>query len=88
MSSGDKISLNSSLKTITAKTILDSKMIPYTESGYKLDGVFSWISAGARMINSIWYQFIGTILYKFSKNTAEDFLKEIGEEVPKNPRKV
>ena len=87
MGTGDKISLNSSLKTINSIVVPKGKE-PYTESGNKLDGIFSWISINARMVESIWYQFLGTILYKFTKKTARDFLKEIGEDVPESPRKI
>lgn len=87
MGTGDKIALNSSLKTINS-TVVPKGKEPYTESGNKLDGIFSWISINARMIKSIWYQFLGTILYKFTKKTARDFLKEIGEDIPESKRKV
>ena len=86
MGVGDKIALNSSLKSVVG-TVIETGLEPYTESGLKLDGLFSWISVNARMIVSIWYQFIGTILYKKSKKIAADFLTEIGEEVPKNKRR-
>ena len=86
MGVGDKIALNSSLKSVVG-TVIETGLEPYTESGLKLDGLFSWISVNARMIVSIWYQFIGTILYKKSKKIATDFLTEIGEEVPKNKRR-
>ena len=87
MGTGDKIALNSSLKTINSMVVPKGKE-PYTESGNKLDGIFSWISINARMVESIWYQFLGTILYKFTKKTARDFLKEIGEDIPESKRKV
>ena len=87
MGTGDKISLNSSLKTVNS-TIVPKGLEPYTESGNKLDGIFSWISINARMVESIWYQFIGTILYKFTKKYVKDFLKEIGEDIPESTRKV
>jgi len=87
MGTGDKIALNSSLKTVNS-TVVPRALEPYTESGNKLDGIFSWISINARMVESIWYQFLGTILYKFTKKTAKDFLKEIGEDVPESPRKI
>lgn len=88
MSIGDKISLNSSLKTITAH-VVEKDREPYTESGVKLDGIFSWISSQARMVNSwIVNGFLGKILYDFSKRWARDFLKEIGEPVPKNRREI
>ena len=87
MGTGDKIALNSSLKTINS-TVVPKGKEPYTQSGNKLDGIFSWISINARMVESIWYQFLGTILYKFTKKTARDFLKEIGEDIPESPRKV
>lgn len=86
MGVGDKIALNSSLKSVVG-TVIETGLEPYTESGLKLDGLFSWISVNARMIVSIWYQFIGTILYKKSKKIATDFLIEIGEKVPKNKRR-
>lgn len=85
MGVGDKIALNTSLKSVNSY-IIPQGQEPYTESGYKLDGIFSWISISARLIQSIWYQWLGTILYKKSKRIAKDFLQEIGEEVPTNKR--
>lgn len=88
MSVGDKISLNSSLKTVNSY-VVDKEHEPYTESGKKLDGIFSWISCQARMINSwVMNGFLGKILYDYSKRWAKDFLTEIGEEVPKSERDV
>jgi hypothetical protein len=88
MSSGDKIALNSSLKTVNSM-VIEKEVEPYTESGLKLDGIFSLISINARMINSVWYNgFLGDILYKFSKKWAKDFLKDIGEEIPNNEREI
>lgn len=88
MGAGDKISLNSSLKTVNAD-IIDKDLEPFTESGFRIDGIFSWISQNARMVNSIWYNgFIGKILYIFSKRMANNFLKEIGyENIPELDRR-
>ena len=88
MGAGDKISLNSSLKTVNAD-IIDKDLEPFTESGFRIDGIFSWISQNARMVNSIWYNgFIGKILYTFSKRMANNFLKEIGyENIPELERR-
>jgi len=87
MGVGDKIALNTSLKSVNSY-IIPKGQEPYTESGLKLDGLFSYISICARMIQSIWFHWIGTILYKSSKSIAKDFLKEIGEQVPKNEREI
>ena len=87
MGTGDKIALNTSLKSVNGY-IIPKGQEPYTESGKKLSGLFSFISCEARMINSIWYQWLGTILYMKSKQIAKDFLKEIGEEIPNNPRDI
>jgi len=77
MGTGDKISLNSSLKTVNAEIISKDKE-PYCETGYRLDGIFSWISQNARMVNSVWFNgFIGKILFIFTKRWAKKFLKEI-----------
>lgn len=82
MGTGDKISLNSSLKTVNAE-IVKKELEPYCESGYRLDGIFSWISQNARMVNSVWFNgFIGKILYVFTKRWAKNFLKEIEAEIP------
>lgn len=88
MGAGDKISLNSSLKTVNAD-IVEKDLEPFTESGFRVDGIFSWISQNARMVNSIWYNgFIGKILYVFSKRMANNFLKEIGyENIPELDRR-
>lgn len=88
MGAGDKISLNSSLKTVNAD-IIEKDLEPFTETGFRIDGIFSWISQNARMVNSIWYNgFIGKILYTFSKRTAYNFLKEIGyENIPELERR-
>ncbi len=87
MGTGDKISLNSSLKTVNA-TIVPEDKEPYTEIGYKLDGIFSWISQNARMVNSPWFNgFIGKILYVFSKRWAKNLLKELEiTDIPKLER--
>lgn len=88
MSTGDKIALNSSLKTVNSY-VVEKEIEPYAESGLKLDGIFSLISINARMINSVWYNgFIGDILYKYSKRWAKGFLSEIKEEIPKNDREI
>ena len=87
MGTGDKISLNSSLKTVNA-TIIPEDKEPYTETGYRLDGIFSWISQNARMVNSVWFNgFIGKILYVFTKRWAKNLLKELEvTDIPKNER--
>ena len=88
MSTGDKITLNSSLKTVNA-FVVPREQEPYTETGSRIDGIFSLLSIGARMVNSVWYNgWIGMILYKFSKRWAKNFLKEIGEDIPENDREV
>ena len=88
MSTGDKIALNSSLKSIDSY-VVEKNLEPYTESGQKLDGLFSLISINARMVNSIWYNgWIGKILYTISKRWAKNFLQEIGEPIPTNERDV
>ena len=88
MSTGDKIALNSSLKTVNSY-VVERELEPYTESGNRLDGLFSLISINARMINSVWYNgWIGLILYKFTKRWARSFLKEIGETIPESDRIV
>ena len=88
MSAGDKVSLSSALKTVTS-TIVPKGREPYSESGKRIDGIFSLISVDARMINSVWYTgWLGKILYDYSKNFAKSFLTEIGSDVPKNPRDV
>lgn len=87
MGTGDKISLNSSLKTVNAE-IIPNELEPYCESGYRLDGIFSWISQNARMVNSVWFNgFIGKILYVFTKRWAKKFLKDIDyPDIPKLER--
>jgi hypothetical protein len=88
MSTGDKIALNSSLKTVNSY-VVEKELEPYTESGLKIDGLFSLISINARMINSVWYNgWLGNILYKFSKKWAKDFLTEINEPIPENEREI
>ena len=78
MSVGDKVSLHGALKTVDS-TVVPKELEPYRENG-KLDGIFSLISINARMINSVWVTgSIGKILHDFSKDWANDFLKEIGE---------
>ena len=88
MSTGDKIALNSALKTVNS-TVVQKHEEPYTDSGLRLDGLFSFISIEARMINSVWYNgWLGLMLYKKSKQVARNFLKEIGETVPENERLI
>ena len=88
MSAGDKVSLNSALKTVTSQ-IIERDLEPYTESGKRIDGIFSLISIDARMINSVWYTgWLGKILYDYSKRFATDFLKEIGSDIPVNERLI
>ena len=88
MSTGDKIALNSALKTVNS-TVVQKHEEPYTDSGLRLDGLFSFISIEARMINSVWYNgWLGLMLYKKSKSIARNFLKEIGETVPINERTI
>lgn len=88
MSTGDKVSLSSALKTVTS-TIVKKSLEPYTESGKRIDGVFSLISVDARMINSVWYTgWLGKIMYDFSKRFSKDFLTEIGSDIPKNERDI
>jgi DNA-directed RNA polymerase beta subunit len=88
MSTGDKVSLSSALKTVTSQ-IIERKLEPYTESGRRLDGIFSLISIDARMINSVWYTgWLGKMLYDYSKRFATNFLKEIGADVPVNDRLI
>ena len=86
MSTGDKVSLNSALKTVTSQ-IIPRDLEPYTESGKRIDGIFSLVSVDARMINSVWYTgWLGKIIYDFSKRFATNFLNEIGEPLPKSDR--
>lgn len=86
MSTGDKVSLNSALKTVTSQ-IIPRDLEPYTESGKRIDGIFSLVSVDARMINSVWYTgWLGKIIYDFSKRFATGFLNEIGEPLPKSDR--
>ena len=83
MSIGDKITLNSALKSVLAEVIPGDKE-PYTENGVHVGGIFSFISCNARMISSVYINgALGKILWWFSKHWAKSFLKELGQPIPK-----
>ena len=79
LSSGDKISYNSALKSIISKVVPD-EFQARTATGIKVDCLIGVLSAQARMINSIYINgVLGAYLYRASMKYGEEYLKAIGE---------
>lgn len=83
LSSGDKISYNSALKSVISKVVPD-EFQARTASGIKVDCLIGVLSAQARMINSIYINgILGAYLYRASMKYADEYLKKIGERTHK-----
>ena len=79
LSSGDKISYNSALKSVISKVVPD-EFQARTASGIKVDCLIGVLSAQARMINSIYINgILGAYLYRASMKYSDEYLKAIGE---------
>jgi hypothetical protein len=79
---GDKLTMNSSLKTIICQIIPD-ELAPRRLSGRfrQVDMIFSFIGINARMVSSVWFSgFTAKIIVEEGKKFAEEFFKEIGED--------
>jgi hypothetical protein len=79
---GDKLTMNSSLKTVICQVFPD-KLAPRRLSGRfrQIDMVFSFLGVNARMVSSVWFNgFISKIIVEEGKRFAEEFFAEIGED--------
>lgn len=77
MSSADKVSFYSSLKS-TITSIIPEEQEPYTESGKKIDFIMSGLAIFRRMVNSVWVAgFIGKIFDDVGTNIAEEFFNDL-----------
>jgi hypothetical protein len=76
---GDKLTLNSSLKTVISQ-IIPQELTPKRLNGrFKdVDMVFSFMGINARQVTSVWYNgFLGKIIFEEGKRFAEEFFKEL-----------
>jgi hypothetical protein len=80
--SGDKVTLNSSLKSILCQIIPDDLAPRRLNGRFKqIDMIFSFIGINARQVTSIWFTgYISKILFEEGKNFAKQFFDEIGED--------
>lgn len=77
MSSGDKLSYNSSLKSVVSE-VLPKELTPFTESGLQIDAMIGMLSAEARMINSLYKNgYLSSFLFRASKKYAKEFLSKV-----------
>jgi hypothetical protein len=78
---GDKITVNSSLKSVITQVVDDDIMAKRCGANPKrdaIDVIFSLISVDNRMVTSIWHTgYLQKLLIEYPKRIAEDFLKEI-----------
>lgn len=78
---GDKITVNSSLKSVITQVVDDDIMAKRCGANPKRDAIgviFSLISVDNRMVTSIWHTgYLQKLLIEYPKRIAEDFLKEI-----------
>ncbi len=78
---GDKITVNSSLKSVITQVVDDDLMARRCGANPKrdmIDVIFSLISVDNRMVTSIWHTgYLQKLLIEYPKRIAEEFLKEI-----------
>ena len=76
---GDKISLNTSLKSVITQ-VIPKELTPKRLSKSKFNDIaciFSLLSIDARMVSSVWYTgYLSKVLFEYGKATAEEYLKE------------
>jgi hypothetical protein len=76
---GDKLTMNSSLKTIICQVIPD-ELAPRRLNGRfkQIDMIFSFIGINARQVSSVWFAgFTAKIIVEEGKKFAEEFFKEL-----------
>jgi hypothetical protein len=80
--SGDKLTMNSSLKTIVCQVFPDELSPRRLQGRFRqIDMVFSFLGINARMVSSVWFSgFISKIIVEEGKRFADEFFKEIGED--------
>lgn len=77
LSTGDKLSMYSACKTTITEVVHDDET-PYTESGDKIDMIFSGMGIFRRMVNSVWFSgLIGNVFDKFGRELANEFFEKI-----------
>jgi hypothetical protein len=78
---GDKVTMNSSLKTVICQVIPD-ELAPRRLNGRfkQIDMIFSFIGINARQVTSVWFSgFTAKIIVEEGKRFAEEFFNEMGE---------
>jgi hypothetical protein len=80
--SGDKVTLNSSLKSVLCQIIPDDLAPRRLNGRFKqIDMIFSFIGINARQVTSIWFTgFISKIIVEEGEKFAGEFFAEIGED--------
>jgi hypothetical protein len=81
--SGDKLTLNSSLKTVICQVIPDD-LAPHILSGpfKEIDMIFSFIGINARQVTSVWFNgYLGKIIYTEGKRIGKKFFEDLGEDI-------
>ena len=77
---GDKITVNSSLKSVVTQ-VVDDEIMAKRVTDYKfknIDVVFSLISIDNRMVTSIWHTgYLQKLIAEYPKRLADEFLKAI-----------
>jgi hypothetical protein len=79
---GDKVTMNSSLKSVTCQVFPDELAPRRLEGRFRqIDMIFSFMGINARMVTSVWFSgFISKIIVEEGKRFADEFFKEIGED--------
>jgi hypothetical protein len=78
---GDKLTMNSSLKTIICQVFPDDLAPRRLNGRFKqIDMIFSFIGINARQVSSVWFTgYISKIIAEEGKRFADEFFKEIEE---------
>jgi hypothetical protein len=81
--SGDKVTMNSSLKSILCQIFPDELAPRRLDGRFKqIDMIFSFIGINARMVTSVWFSgFVSKIVVEEGKKFAGEFFDEIGEDL-------
>jgi len=76
---GDKITVNSSLKSVITQVIPDELTPRRFNNRYdRIDCVFSFIGINARMVSSVWFNgYLGKILFEYGKRVADEFFEDM-----------
>jgi hypothetical protein len=79
---GDKLTVNSSLKTIICQVFPDNLAPRRLQGRFRqIDMIFSFIGVNARMVSSVWFSgFTAKIIVEQGKKFAEEFFSELGED--------